>query len=957
MHMLSQVAASLVPGRRHGSVPYQPYLSFLRWSSLATWGGAFPTPGAALTIPVGTNIIFDVSMADTDAPGIIHNNGNIVFDPTINTRLICDGIDNCGTMTAGSSTVPHPTNIEIALCGPRPTVSGNSGGGPLITGYTHDPTTDAATGNNGTTNDNYGYSRGFMNCGKLNLYGNFTPIPARLNAAVLAGATTITIDRLITAPAGATVLVTPDGFFNASTRTESRTLAAPVTNSNVLTLNAALTFPRWGQLQYQTDAGVSLTSGTFTTMRTDATQDPTIDQRAFVCIFAPSIKIKGYDYRNTDLATYGFGFHGMTEPFLTSETVIKNVGMENYGQLGLLGRYGWHFHIPSWNADGTAKTDGYNGTNVFPPDKALIDGVTGINGFNRFMDIHACLGATVQNCIGYQAAGHAFFYEDGAEEQNTMQNNVAIAPYDPGTGNRLKTHDNVPVGFWFANPNNNNINNWGVDTPGGPWTNQHSFGLLATQIDRQHGCLGFSANVPICPAYGKLGTWDGNSGLCNGAPASSLNGPTSNNGNTANRDKITTTSDGLAYPGSQGGATDVPFLLKNARLYKGFGYLNSVNNPNYLNWRVVDHQGPAFQGITNSGTVNNPILIRESLNHESHYLANIISHGFAAYHGTLAFVKVSADGYSGGTPTVTYVNTAGPAIESTAVQQTWEEYTLPIQDFMMFNTGWAMRNSSGVWQTPPAHITEATTTYDSITGTTSGGGKFMVTPGNNTRHYTLGILYDAWGYLSTGPSQAGVPHGHIIWNQPYLTTGVATPVALQNNPQSVVTTTPYMGMDLAYGTGFTLQNVATTFQRVDTTGASIAGAIWQLHAFDTPPEVNKFHHGACPIGGLVRWSWPGTAKPTTLLQGNYYCAATGGGSPPPNPYLNYATDVTYWGIDWGAATAQFDCAGQVYDSTGITSLASLQASSGFKFWHDTTNGIVWIRLRVHRQAYQWNLQP
>ena len=1011
----------------------------VRWSALSF------AVGADITIAAGTSILMDKAMLDSEYVGNITNNGTLLFD-TNGPRLLCYSLTTKpgGKTLVGTAAAPYAAeNGRLHFCSPAPTVSGNPGGGPIIRGLTHDLTTDVSTGNNGGLNDNGGLARGFINDGgTVEMYCARAPIQARLAAAVVAGATTITIDRLVTMPAGSTVLVCPDGFYNAATRTESRTLAVAAVNTNVLSLNASLGFARFGRNQYMTDNGCSLTQDSFTNgrtstytgsisgatltitaatgtisvgqkvmgagvlltsyviafgtgtggvgtytlsqamtvastalqlvgMKTDAAMTPLLETAAFVAIYAPQFTIDAFDLPGqTHIATLGFGWHGMTMQ-LTSKTVIKNVGMNNFGQLGMLGRYAWHFHNISYNADGTSKTTGAGGTNKFIAGNAVIDGCAGGAGHNRFGVLHAVVGAVIQNCIAYQAKGHAFFEEDGSEQECTLSGNLAIGFDDPGTGLRLKAHDRAPivdlgvtantlVGFWISNPFNTHTNNWAVDSPGGPWWNSHSFGLQATQIDFQHGCLGASANVPISAGFGKMGVWDGNSGMsCDGLHGSN-NGATHNSGRNANTgNKLKITTDGLTIVDPS--ATPLNevangMLLSNVRVFKCVQYSNVVSQPNYQFWKSVDLKVISFSGITNFGSATFPILIRQSLNHESNFLANIRSMGFAAYHGTMKFIGICADGFTGTAYTTNGGN--GGAVENIAVQETWEEYTVPVQDFHIANSGWAMRNSRGLWQTPPAHLTEAVTTYDYITGTVAGGPKFTTPSTGTPRRFTLGVMYDRFGTLSTGPTQAGQPNSHVVWNQPYFTTGL-TVTALEGNPESCWTNTPFLGLTLAQGGADDPRRLARNkFQRCNSLGVDIVGAVWDMPDF-AGVQLLSYHHGAFPIGGFVKWTWPDIAAPTTVLLGNDFTAGTGGIWSFANPNLNTATDVAYIGIQWAGATAVFrdNSDSRLYDSVGITSLATLIASTtGNKTWLDTTNQLCWIKKRPGASNFQWSLR-
>jgi len=957
---------------------------FLRWSSLATWGGSFPASGVDLTLGSGSKIYYDVNMLDADAPGkiTVETGAQVIVDPTLNTRLVADSLlIPGGSFTAGSALLAHASDFHLDMCGRRPTVSGNTGGGALRYGITHDLTTDVSTGNNGTTNDYYGVNRALIvsGVGKLKLYGKTAPMQRRLNAPVVPGfpsATTITVDTPVTARAGSIVFVTPDGFFNDARRTEKRTLAVAAVGSTTLVLNTPLTFARFGQLQYATDTGISLSPGAFTLrtvgnptgMRARTDQNPVIDQRAFVVVIDPSMQIRGYDVsgRGTDLASYGYGFHGM-QMDLTSEVYCKNIHTDQYGQLGLLGRYGLtHVHLPSYDtATGAAKTNGYLGTNKYQAGWSHYEAISGINGFNRFADLHATKGSIVTNCIGIDAQGHAFFEEDGSEEENEYSYNLAINPRDPGSTYRLKAHDSQTTGFWFSNMNNTHVENWCVDNKyGGPFWNACSTGLIDVQgSNYQRGCLGSSYLVPIAPAFGKMGVWNGNSGLGCAGFAFSNNGTLHNSGKiTINTQKLVITTDGVAGTvlGAGGGFpnwVELGFKLENMRLFKTWGYNHVTSSPNYLNGVMADLSVTGYSGISDSfnGAIDGAILVRESLNHESNALASTPTFGFVPYHGTMRARNISGYGYKGAVYSLFGGN--GGAVEKVSLMPTWDDYVQPINDYAVLNPNWCTFDCDTIWQTPPAHLTESTTTYDAITGTAVGSVKYQAYGG---RKFNIGIRYDHFGLEGVGPGTSPQPNTHIVFNQPFYTTGAAGFTPLAHNPESGITTTPYMGLDF-YQNGYNGENAnRVIFQRCDSSGTDIAGAVLgPMNAFNrTGYDLLPFHHAAIPVGGFVKVLWPDDAAPTASIGGTFTCGGTGFFWNAANPNLNTATDVTYWRIPYDAATSFFQCAGQAYSKTGITSLAALIAApNGFNYFHDTANKYVWVRLRVHPSNNQWSLSP
>lgn len=1011
---------------------------FTRWSAIN------PTPGAPFTIAPGVKVLMDVMMTDAQAIGQFINNGELLWDTTKAVRLVADGFQNNGSCIAGSWTgytcdSPHPQDINIDLCGDMPTVSGNVGGGPVIRGLTHNASTNVATGNNGTTNDYGGVSRGFTNTGILKMQGAVATSINRLNGAVAAsGQSTITLLNPATFPAGATAIVCPDGAYNASTRAELRTIPAALSAATSATLNAALGFARFGRNQYYTDAGMSLTpdpftdgsaavytgslsgatltitgaSGTITVgqkvsgtgvlaatyiialgtgtggngtyivsrsqtvgsialkitgMRTNALQTPLFETAAHVAIFKPTIRIRGYDKAGQNfIASNGFGMHGMSMG-LTATTILRYCSFEDFGQAGLLGRYGWHFHQGSYNSDGTNKTDGYLGTNKFAVGQAVIDGCVGLRGHNRFAVHHAVKGSVFQNCVSHNSKGHAFFEEEHSEIQCTFASNLSIGHSAPASGEALKVHETLDtsiVGFWFGNPENEHTNNWGVDSPGGPFWNAHSFGLQATQPSRQYGCLGSSSLVPIVAGCGKRGNWDGNAGMSCASFAFTNNGPIDNAGNIAQVDKVRCTTDGMFVGTSYATATDITLLMKNMQLHKCFGYSNVVAYPEYPNARMADNNNILFSGTTYAqpgydgqllGGIKHPIFERESLNHESNILAGTRLSCVTSYHGTLPIIELCGDGYKGAVYTTQGGNHG--AVEGVGILESWDMYILPIQDFFTGNTGWRTRNSNVIWQTPPSPLTERVSTYDYITGTAAGGDKFIARTGDATnRSWTLAVLFDKYGHLGTGPNSNGKANSHIVWNQPFFTTGL-TATALEENPESAWVDAAFVGLSI--DTTSVRQKMRNRWRRCDSTGTVIANAVWESGVSNS--GVLQFSHAAIPEGAFVLWDWPDNGNPSTAIGGEVCMSGNGVGGfsiyNTTNP--NSTGAPTYWGISCSyAATAVVNAAYNSYSSTGITTLADLVASaSGNKMFRDTVNNRIWIKLRSPVTGGTWSITP
>ena len=75
---------------------------------------------------------------------------------------------------------------------------------------------------------------------------------------------------------------------------------------------------------------------------------------------------------------------------------------------------------------------------------------------NRWLTIHGTDYLLVRDCVGYQSVGHGFFLEDGTEQYNVLDRNLAVQAYE---GKRLPKQvlpfdSNEGAGFWWANGRN-----------------------------------------------------------------------------------------------------------------------------------------------------------------------------------------------------------------------------------------------------------------------------------------------------------------------------------------------------------------------------------------------------------------------------------------------------------------------------------------------------------------------
>jgi hypothetical protein len=1050
-----------------------------------------------LTIGSGAKILVDTVMADADALGqiTVDAGGELRFDPRNATRLVCEGIDNSGTVKTDGvlGTSVHPYDWEIALCGAAPTVNGYSGGqrtaldatrisvglsalGTAIArGYTHIGNT--AVGNDGLLNDSGGLSRGFMNNagGVVRLFAA-GPQQCRLNAHWSTG-TTITIDPPLTraVPSGSKVLITPTSLFSSSRRTEERTtVGAAAIGATTLTLNAGPTYAHWGAKQYATDTGISLAAGSFTDcstsrytgsisgttlavtavsvagpisigqrvfksndapansagdvfitgfgtgtggtgtytvsrsttlssqtiivkgMKTDAAQNALIDQRAAVAIMYSTGIIRGYDLGNTDLATFGFGFHGMSMG-LTSETQIEGVRMIDYGQKGLLGRYAWHFHQPSYNSNGTIKTDGIAGNTTFsqtasplgpnyPANKAIVRGCAFDEGHNRAFVFHACRGVVATDNIAYKSFGHAFFEEDGSD------------------------------GHWFGNMRNRHVDNWSFDCPAHGWWNAAPVGYYSISTS-MGGCTGFSVAVPIAPAHNRFNTstwdaWSGNSSLACAQGGRTNSNPYTQQGlgrdfgySPTSNDWIGTDidfavlSDGTYARGipNQSATFIAPRFFK-CGLYSGGvpireAYHNRLNIGGYQYAVVSDNVGPTFNGSVQAGSFNDfPIGVGHSLNDES------VSHVVfaASYHGSMRFRYGSFYNYSGDVPAViSGSNLVGHnTIKSSCVLDSWDLYTDPFHPWSKDFLDWRMLNSHGTYQTPALSLLNDVTSYDSILG---GHVSEDWQAFQHNRHQ-VGIMYDHLGRFSQGANLSGRPGSHIVFNQPFFTTGLSDAVALEGNANSISTLTPYFAISFT-GTlisptpfnarsGDTLKGIykAMTWRRLDSSLAAISGATYSARDtfYDNDQDLSgnnfgynngsgvsyypllwtSFFNGgkfaAWPNGAVAELTFPGSgdaANGKTDADYAYLTSCSGRiwhTSSAINPNANDATDYSYivLPVKGSRTITSVVISGHTYGQVSGNTWANLQSTAvgNYKYFFDTANHRLVIKLNATSQV-------
>lgn len=133
------------------------------------------------------------------------------------------------------------------------------------------------------------------------------------------------------------------------------------------------------------------------------------------------------------------GVRGHTMYHKGSSGGISYAEFRHLGKEGVLGKYPIHFHLIGGLMRGSS-----------------VVGVSVWDSHNRWITIHGTDYLLVRDCVGYQSVGHGFFLEDGTEQHNILDHNLAVQAF---RGKKLPRQvlgfdENEGAGFWWANGRN-----------------------------------------------------------------------------------------------------------------------------------------------------------------------------------------------------------------------------------------------------------------------------------------------------------------------------------------------------------------------------------------------------------------------------------------------------------------------------------------------------------------------
>ena len=399
-----------------------------KWSDATTWAsGHVPLAGEAVEIPLGRNVLLDVSAKNL---GDVTINGSLKFADQ-DLEMSASSIMVHGKFEIGSTDTPFSHQAVITLTGSDQSLNPMNMGTKLI---------------------------GVMG-GQLELHGASRGTPwTKLSATAVKGASTITLEGNSGWRMGDKIAIASTDF--DPTQAEETIITG--VSGNMVTLAKPLAFMHYGETQ--NFAG------------------KTLDERAEVALLSRNITIQGDDASSLS----GFGGHIMNMG--TGSMHVENVELFRMGQKQKTGRYPIHWHMMGDNATGSYLKNSSIHTS-----------------FNRCVTLHGSNNILLQNNAAFDAIGHCYFLEDGAETGLVLDHNLGFLTKRPKAGEELLPTDTNPSTYWITNPANTFRNNVAAGSQGiGFWIALPNRPMGLSSVDK------VTANANIYPRRTALTEFEGN---------------------------------------------------------------------------------------------------------------------------------------------------------------------------------------------------------------------------------------------------------------------------------------------------------------------------------------------------------------------------------------------------------------------------------------------------------------
>lgn len=406
----------------------------LDWHNPTTWpGGVLPAANAAVTVPAASKVLISQSVNERLGLVTIPVGAQLIIGGAANIiRLNASGIAVYGALRAGSETCRLQNQVEITLHGTRPSTRAARHALPPS-------------------------SKGiYVSGGTLDLHGKlFHRTWARLARTVQAGDTIVLLQAAVNWEAGQRIVLvtsalkdTRDWHRNEEASVASvRTTGLPDGVGSAVLLSAPARYAHEANGDYQVEVG--LLSRRIVVQGGADDSEPT-DQLPVACEDTDTIlQSRSVPCPSTFLT--GFGAHVLVTGSAGIGR-IAGVELHRMGQTNVLGRYPMHFHLL-----------GSRGGLSYLTDSSIH------RSYYRGVSLHGTSYATIARNVAFDVIGFCYYLEDGVEEHNVIEHNLAALVHFIGAPARASgqftgwtvAHDELILpadvaasGFYVTNANN-----------------------------------------------------------------------------------------------------------------------------------------------------------------------------------------------------------------------------------------------------------------------------------------------------------------------------------------------------------------------------------------------------------------------------------------------------------------------------------------------------------------------
>ena len=288
-----------------------------------------------------------------------------------------------------------------------------------------------------------------MRNGTLDFHGEYVPVTwTHLAETVPAGSLDIVLKQPVTWKAGDVIAIATTSDRNSMKENEEKTIASVSADGLTVTLTEPLTYQHISIVQTFGDRIVESRGEVGLLTRNILVRGTMNEQFVEVLPACEEEFSSGADFSDgmqtcfagkfgEELGSDEMGAIIIVSPKYKDqglvEARIEYTEFTNVGQAFRVGRYPIHFHLPG-NMSGS-----------------YIRGNAVHHSNNRAVTLHDVSNLLVEHNVAYNVKGLSFFLEDGVEQYNTLQYNLAVFTR---MSNSLLNPDINPASFWIVNPNN-----------------------------------------------------------------------------------------------------------------------------------------------------------------------------------------------------------------------------------------------------------------------------------------------------------------------------------------------------------------------------------------------------------------------------------------------------------------------------------------------------------------------